>query len=80
MSASPIFAACSMRTARCFDLKSGTTTQPPPVASVEAVTGNIGDGEVVHVHKFKVWDKNSALENLAKNLGCSLSVSSTLGA
>ncbi len=80
MSASPIFAACSMRTARCFDLKSGMTTQPPPVASVEAVTGNIGGGEVVHVHKFKVWDKNSALENLAKNLGCSLSVSSTLGA
>lgn len=66
MSASPIFAACSMRTARCFDLKSGMTTQPPPVASVEAVTGNIGDGEVVNVHKFKVWDKNSALENLAK--------------
>ncbi|MGH0372567.1 terminase small subunit [Sinorhizobium meliloti] len=49
------------------------------VASVEVVTRNIGDGEVEHVHKFKVWDKNSALEMLTKHLGCSSSVSSTLG-
>ncbi|MCO6425608.1 MULTISPECIES: terminase small subunit [Sinorhizobium] len=27
------------------------------VASVEVVTGNIGDREVEHVHKIKVWDK-----------------------
>ncbi|MGK9282022.1 terminase small subunit [Sinorhizobium meliloti] len=39
------------------------------VASVEVVTRNIGDGEVEHVHKIKVWDKNSALEKLAKHLG-----------
>ncbi|RVG81336.1 terminase small subunit [Sinorhizobium meliloti] len=39
------------------------------VASVEVVTRNIGDGEVEHVHKIKVWDKNSALEKLAKYLG-----------
>jgi phage terminase small subunit len=39
------------------------------VASVEVVTRSIGDGEVEHVHKIKVWDKNSALEKLAKHLG-----------
>lgn len=39
------------------------------VASVEVVTRNIGDGEVEHVHKIKVWDKNSALEKIAKHLG-----------
>lgn len=39
------------------------------VASVEVVTRNIGEGEVEHVHKIKVWDKNSALEKLAKHLG-----------
>ncbi|WP_234843878.1 hypothetical protein [Sinorhizobium meliloti] len=50
------------------------------VASVEVVTRNIGDGEVEHVHKSKVWDINSALETLAKHLNCSSSVSSTLGA
>jgi hypothetical protein len=78
VSASPIFAACSMRTAGCFDLKIGMSAAA--VASVEVVTRNIGDGEVEHVHKFKVWDINSALETLAKHLGCSSSVSSTLGA
>ncbi|MGH0241580.1 hypothetical protein NKY70_30275 [Sinorhizobium meliloti] len=49
------------------------------VASIEVVTRNIGDGEVEHVHKSKVWDINSALA-LAKHLDCSSSVSSTLGA
>jgi phage terminase small subunit len=39
------------------------------ISSVEVVTRNIGDGEVEHVHKIKVWDKNSALEKLAKHLG-----------
>lgn len=39
------------------------------IASVEVVTRNIGDGEVEHVHKLKLWDKNSALEKLAKHLG-----------
>lgn len=39
------------------------------IASVEVVTRNIGEGEVEHVHKIKVWDKNSALEKLAKHLG-----------
>lgn len=39
------------------------------IASVEVVTRNIGDGEVEHVHKIKVWDKNSALEKIAKHLG-----------
>lgn len=39
------------------------------IASVEVITRNIGDGKVEHVHKIKVWDKNSALEKLAKHLG-----------
>lgn len=39
------------------------------IASVEVVTRSIGDGEVEHVHKIKVWDKNSALEKIAKHLG-----------
>lgn len=44
------------------------------VASVEVVTRNVGkdaDGntEVEHIHKIKVWDKNSALEKIAKHLG-----------
>lgn len=44
------------------------------VASVEVVSRNLGkdaDGntEVEHIHKIKVWDKNSALEKIAKHLG-----------
>lgn len=43
------------------------------VASVEVASRNLGkdaDGntEVEHVHKLKVWDKNSALEKLGKYL------------
>lgn len=44
------------------------------VASIEVVSRNVGkdaDGnvEVEHIHKIKVWDKNSALEKIAKHLG-----------
>lgn len=44
------------------------------VASIEVVTRNVGkdaDGntEIEHIHKIKVWDKNSALEKIAKHLG-----------
>lgn len=45
------------------------------VASVEVVTragsetDDDGNRVVEHVHKIKVWDKNSALEKLAKHLG-----------
>ncbi|MGB3389467.1 MAG: terminase small subunit [Pseudaminobacter sp.] len=45
------------------------------VASVETVSRNTGtkdeDGrvEIEHIHKIKVWDKNSALEKIAKHLG-----------
>lgn len=39
------------------------------VASVEVVTRNLGEGEVEYVHKLKLWDKNSALEKIAKHLG-----------
>ncbi|MDO6966972.1 terminase small subunit [Rhizobium alvei] len=61
---------------RAFD-KSGRLLRPEEwdddtaaaIASVEVVTRNIGDGEVEHVHKIKVWDKNSALEKIAKHLG-----------
>lgn len=44
------------------------------IASLEVVVKPAGfdaDGnrEVEHVHKIKVWDKNSALEKIAKHLG-----------
>lgn len=45
------------------------------VSSVEVVVRPSGeydeDGrpEVEHVHKFKLWDKNAALEKIAKHLG-----------
>src|SRR5690606_34339950 len=45
------------------------------VAAVEVVSRNTNekdaDGRTVieHVHKIKMWDKNSALEKLAKHLG-----------
>lgn len=45
------------------------------IASIKVVTrpagGVDGDGnkEIEHVHEIKLWDKNSALEKLAKHLG-----------
>lgn len=46
------------------------------IASIEVVTNSGSSGEdeegrkiVEHTHKIKVWDKNSALEKLAKHLG-----------
>lgn len=44
------------------------------VASIEVVskpgdTDTDGNRTVEHVHKIKVWDKNSALEKIAKHLG-----------
>ena len=45
------------------------------VSSIEVVTrpaGGVdsdGNKEIEHVHKIKLWDKNSALEKLAKHLG-----------
>jgi phage terminase small subunit len=46
------------------------------IASIEVVTNTEGTGRdeegrkiIEHTHKIKVWDKNSALEKLAKHLG-----------
>jgi phage terminase small subunit len=44
------------------------------ISSVEVTTRSLGkdeDGnlEVEHVHKIRLWDKNSALEKIAKHLG-----------
>ena len=45
------------------------------VSSIEVVTrpsGEVdedGNREIEHVHKVRLWDKNSALEKLAKHLG-----------
>lgn len=39
------------------------------ISSVEVVVRPIGDGDVEHIHKIKFWDKNSALEKIAKHLG-----------
>jgi hypothetical protein len=41
------------------------------VASVEVVERRTGDPEnpVEYVHKVKLWDKNTALANLAKHFG-----------
>lgn len=41
------------------------------IGGFEVVSKSIsgGEQEVEHVHKFKVWDKNVALDKLAKNLG-----------
>lgn len=44
------------------------------VASIEVSSKNLGkdaDGntEIEYIHKIKVWDKNSALEKIAKHLG-----------
>jgi phage terminase small subunit len=38
------------------------------VAGVDVVTRNLGEGEVEYVHKLKMWDKNSALDKLARHL------------
>jgi phage terminase small subunit len=44
------------------------------VASVEVITKTLapdadGNREVEYVHKLKLWDKNSALDKIAKHLG-----------
>lgn len=39
------------------------------VSSVEVVARNSGDGAVEYVHKLKMWDKNTALANIAKHFG-----------
>lgn len=42
------------------------------IASIEVVTKPVAGGEkgeVEHVHKIKSWDKNTALDKLAKHLG-----------
>lgn len=39
------------------------------VSSVEVVTKNLGEGMVEYVAKLRMWDKNSALEKVAKHLG-----------
>lgn len=56
------------------DPKDWTDDFAASVASVEVVTkpgetDDDGNRTVEHVHKIKVWDKNSALEKLAKHLG-----------
>lgn len=38
------------------------------ISSVEVVTKNLGDGEIERVHKIRTWDKNTALEKIAKHL------------
>lgn len=39
------------------------------VASIEVVTRSIGEGQVEYIHRLKTWDKNGALEKIAKHLG-----------
>lgn len=39
------------------------------IASIEVVTRSAGDDEIEYVHKVRLWDKNSALEKIAKHLG-----------
>ena len=39
------------------------------ISSVEVVTRSLGEGEVEHIAKLKLWDKNSALDKIAKHLG-----------
>lgn len=41
----------------------------PAVAALEVVERDGEAGEREYVHKFKMWDKNAALEKLAKHLG-----------
>lgn len=45
----------------------------PAVSAIEVVTKTLptsdGDAEVEYVHKVKLWDKNSALDKIAKHLG-----------
>ena len=38
------------------------------VAGVDVVTRSLGEGQVEYVHKLKLWDKNSALDKLARHL------------
>jgi phage terminase small subunit len=39
------------------------------ISSVEVVTRNLGCGEVMHLHKIRLWSKNDALDKLAKHFG-----------
>jgi len=39
------------------------------ISSVEVTTKSLGEGEVEHIHKLRLWDKNAALEKIAKHLG-----------
>lgn len=39
------------------------------IGSIEVVTSKPRGGEVEYTHKFKAWDKQSALVNLGKELG-----------
>lgn len=47
----------------------GAVSSLEVVAKPSAETDEKGHKIVEHVHKIKVWDKNSALEKLAKHLG-----------
>jgi phage terminase small subunit len=39
------------------------------IASIEVVTRKVGDNEVEHLHRIKLWDKVKALEQLSEHLG-----------
>jgi phage terminase small subunit len=39
------------------------------ISAVEVVTRNLGGGEVVRLHKIRLWSKNDALDKLAKHFG-----------
>lgn len=38
------------------------------VAGIDVVTRSLGEGQVEYVHKLKLWDKNSALDKIARHL------------
>lgn len=46
-----------------------TPEQAAAIGSVEFSTKNLGEGEIEYVAKIKQWDKNKALEMLARHLG-----------
>jgi phage terminase small subunit len=39
------------------------------ISSVEVVMRYLGSGEVMHLHKIRLWSKNDALDKLAKHFG-----------
>lgn len=39
------------------------------VSSIKVTTRNLGEGEVEHVAEVKFWDKNAALDKIARHLG-----------